>query len=79
MRGGARHGRAYARLRKLWRAQFALARCRFNDCRMAGYLHPRQPHRRSERQSPLVVVEGDVETACYSIPTVGGSIRRRTT
>ena len=30
--------RAYARLGKPWRAQFALARCRFNDFRMAGYI-----------------------------------------
>ena len=37
MRGVARHGRAYAQLGKPWRAQFALARCRFKDFRMAGY------------------------------------------
>ena len=30
--------RAYARLGKPWRAQITLARCRFNDVRMAGYI-----------------------------------------
>ena len=30
--------RAYARLGKPWRAQIALARCRFHDVRMAGYI-----------------------------------------
>ena len=45
MRGVARHGRAYARLGKLWRSQFALAR------RMAGYISILDSHSDAQKVS----------------------------